>query len=113
MFDFDDEEIARQLTLVDFRLFSNIQPNEFLNQAWVKQRAPNIRAYIEHFNRTADVFAAAIVLQPTVAGRAYVMERVVRIASVRRRLPYVVFSLTVCHFAVVVCEIPSRILTGG
>lgn len=32
VFDFDPEEIARQLTLIDFSLFAKIKPAELLNQ---------------------------------------------------------------------------------
>ena len=32
LFDFDPEEIARQLTIIDFRLFAKIKPAELLNQ---------------------------------------------------------------------------------
>ena len=31
-FEFDDLEIARQLTLIDQKLFSTIRPREFLNR---------------------------------------------------------------------------------
>lgn len=47
-------EIARQLSLVDYKLFSNIQPKEFLSQAWSKEalkaRSPNVRAMIKRSN---------------------------------------------------------------
>ena len=32
VFDFDPEEIARQLTIIDFSLFAKIKPAELLNQ---------------------------------------------------------------------------------
>ena len=32
VFDFDPEEIARQMTLIDFSLFARIKPSELLNQ---------------------------------------------------------------------------------
>ena len=32
IFDFDPEEVARQLTLIDFSLFAKIKPAELLNQ---------------------------------------------------------------------------------
>jgi hypothetical protein len=31
----DDEEIARQLTLMHFELYQAIQPSEFLNKSWL------------------------------------------------------------------------------
>eukprot|EP00698_Gefionella_okellyi_P018319 TRINITY_DN547_c0_g1_i1.p1 TRINITY_DN547_c0_g1~~TRINITY_DN547_c0_g1_i1.p1 ORF type:complete len:563 (-),score=100.42 TRINITY_DN547_c0_g1_i1:341-2029(-) len=86
MFDYDDEEIARQLTLMDFALFANIQPNEFFGQAWVKQKAPNIKAYIEHFDRTAKVVASAILLQQSAVGRSFVISRITRVAAYLRQM---------------------------
>ena len=102
IFDFDDEEIARQLTLMDLALFQNIQPTEFFGQAWVKQKAPNIKAYIEHFDRTATAFESAILLQvrynhslfqrvsntcqPTAVGRSFVFSRITRIAAYLRQM---------------------------
>ena len=32
VFDFDAEEIARQMTIIDFSLFAMIKPSELLNQ---------------------------------------------------------------------------------
>ena len=32
VFDFDPQEIARQLTLIDFSLFTKIKPEDLLNQ---------------------------------------------------------------------------------
>lgn len=45
-FDLEPIEIARQMTLVEYELFTAINPTEFLDQAWMKddkeKRAPNI-----------------------------------------------------------------------
>ena len=32
LFDFDPEEIARQLTIIDYSLFMKIKPSEWMNQ---------------------------------------------------------------------------------
>ena len=32
VFDFDPEEIARQMTIIDFSLFARVKPSELLNQ---------------------------------------------------------------------------------
>ncbi len=46
--DFDELEIARQLTVMEFELFRQIQPSECLNQSWLqaKAKAPNVSATI-------------------------------------------------------------------
>lgn len=42
--DFDDLEVARQLTLLENEWFKQIQPTECLNQAWIRDKsaAPNV-----------------------------------------------------------------------
>jgi hypothetical protein len=41
----DDEEIARQLTLMHFELYQAIQPSEFLNKSWLD---PHLRFKVHH-----------------------------------------------------------------
>jgi son of sevenless-like protein len=52
---FHSEEIARQLTLIEFELFQKIKPWEFLGLQWNKKdkdlKAPNILAMIQRFNQ--------------------------------------------------------------
>ena len=49
-------EVVRQLSLLDFEVFSRIQPNELLGQAWARKgaemRAPYVLAMIKRFNDT-------------------------------------------------------------
>ena len=40
IFDFDPEEVARQMTIIDFSLFDKIKPAELLNQVR-KRRGKN------------------------------------------------------------------------
>jgi hypothetical protein len=44
---FSEEEIALQLTLIDFNLYSAIKPVELLNQAWNKASINRCKLYIE------------------------------------------------------------------
>lgn len=51
--DIDPLELARQLTIMDGRLFARITPQECLGKAWPKQygsEAPNISAMIDMSN---------------------------------------------------------------
>jgi hypothetical protein len=52
--DFHPEEIARQLTLIEYSLYKKIKPWECLNQNWMKadkeNKAPNIIGMITRFN---------------------------------------------------------------
>jgi len=54
VWDYDVEEIARQLTLIDFESYSAIKPTELLNQKWSKKKlqdqAPNVLALIDRFS---------------------------------------------------------------
>ena len=67
VFDFDPEEIARQLTLIDCALFSKIKPAELLNQAWQKarhrHRAQNILRLVERVNNLTLWVATTILSQ--------------------------------------------------
>jgi son of sevenless-like protein len=51
--DIDPLELARQLTIMDGRLFAKITPQECLGKAWPKEygsEAPNISAMIDMSN---------------------------------------------------------------
>ena len=53
--EWDPIEIARQLILIEFKIFERIQPKECLNQAWNKEnrenKAPNIHEMIVRTNK--------------------------------------------------------------
>jgi hypothetical protein len=48
----DDFEIAKQFCLIEFEIYQNIAPMEFINLNWSKHKhlAPNILSFIAHFN---------------------------------------------------------------
>lgn len=54
LLDFHPEEVARQLSLIENRLYSSIPHQEFLNEAWTKSdkyiKAPNTLKLTNHFN---------------------------------------------------------------
>eukprot|EP01132_Coremiostelium_polycephalum_P009381 gene9381-11523_t len=91
LFDFDDEEIARQLTLYEFMLYSSIKPTEFLNQAWNKpliaaRKSPTILQMISRFN-DVGLWVVKLILEPDrVKTRAKRMERIIKIAEKLREL---------------------------
>jgi hypothetical protein len=74
VFDFDPEEIARQLTIIDFSLFAKIKPAELLNQAWqkpkYKDRAQNILRLVERMNNLTLWVATTILSQKDIQQRA-------------------------------------------
>eukprot|EP00002_Diphylleia_rotans_P000841 TRINITY_DN1044_c0_g2_i2.p1 TRINITY_DN1044_c0_g2~~TRINITY_DN1044_c0_g2_i2.p1 ORF type:complete len:942 (+),score=200.02 TRINITY_DN1044_c0_g2_i2:261-2828(+) len=85
MQDFPIAEIARQLTLIDFEVYSSIQPVEFLNQAWnvakYKYRAPNLLYYIQRFNTVSKWVASCILWHEDVNSRALMWARMVSLAE--------------------------------
>jgi len=89
--DIDPVELAKQLTLIDYQLFSQIQATELLNQYWTKakynhQKSPNILKCIENFNFVANIVSAAIVNEEKVRQRAKIMAYFIKVAMNLRKL---------------------------
>lgn len=84
IFVLEPEEIARQLTLLEFECFSKIMPYEFLNQAWTKAdaeiRAPNILACTKRFNETALWVVKSILDVKSVRARAGRLIKLIEVA---------------------------------
>ncbi|KAI3633678.1 hypothetical protein MIR68_008625 [Amoeboaphelidium protococcarum] len=84
--DLEPLEVARQMTLVEFELFSNIRPTEFLNQAWMKAdkeiKAPNICNMTKWSNHiTRWVVTEIISIKDSPKTRAVIFERMIMIAQ--------------------------------
>ena len=84
-FDLDPLEIARQLTLIEYHLFTAVKPTEFLDQAWMKDdretRAPNICQMTKWSNHvTYWVVSEIASAQESVKQRAGVYERFIAVA---------------------------------
>jgi len=73
------QDIAEQLTLIDFDIFKNIKPNELLNQSWnkpkLKHRAPNVIAAIQRSTRVSFWVATMVLSQDDKQYRLKMMER--------------------------------------
>jgi len=78
-------EVARQLTLLDSRIFRSIARSECFGQAWNKKAknmySPNLTAMIERFNRGAVWVTYAVVSVPDLEERIKVLRRFVLIAN--------------------------------
>eukprot|EP01094_Clydonella_sp_ATCC50884_P016857 TRINITY_DN2846_c0_g1_i1.p1 TRINITY_DN2846_c0_g1~~TRINITY_DN2846_c0_g1_i1.p1 ORF type:complete len:1130 (-),score=536.32 TRINITY_DN2846_c0_g1_i1:96-3485(-) len=85
LMDIHPEELARQLTLIEYDLYKNIKPWECLNQSWAKKdketRAPNILAMIQRFNQVSNWVATEVVKVEQVKQRAKVLQHVIEIAE--------------------------------
>ncbi|KAJ3444236.1 ras guanine nucleotide exchange factor i-related [Anaeramoeba flamelloides] len=89
-FDIDEEEIARQLTLIEFEIYSKIRPPELLNLAWskskLKHRAPNVINFIKRFNVVSQWAATIILKKKKIRERARTISWFLRIADHLRKL---------------------------
>jgi len=81
----DEEEVARQLTLLDSELYRCIRPAELLNQSWahphLQHRSPNLCAFIRRFNSVSTWVISAILRPERARQRARAMTRFIRIAE--------------------------------
>lgn len=88
LMDIDTLEMARQLTIMDFNLYSSIRPVECLDKAWSKDSgdensnvAINIRASIEYCNEVTSWVSDAILSQSDIKKRSNVIKHWVQIAE--------------------------------
>lgn len=87
--DIDVTEFARQLTIVESRLYAKIKPTECLNKTWQRKvaenepdPAPNVKALILHSNQMTNWVAEIILAQTDVKKRLVVIKHFVAVADV-------------------------------
>ena len=90
--DIDATEFARQLTIIESRLYGKIRPTECLNKTWQKKLAPgepdpaaNVKALILHSNQLTNWVAQMILTQQDVKRRVIVIKHFVNVADVSQR----------------------------
>jgi len=90
LMDIHDEELARQLTLMEFATFRAIKPSELLNQIWNKpkqrHRAPNVVKMIRQFNEISNWVSTSIVSSQKIRQRVKVMTKFIRLADILRKM---------------------------
>eukprot|EP01129_Flabellula_baltica_P014536 TRINITY_DN6981_c0_g1_i1.p1 TRINITY_DN6981_c0_g1~~TRINITY_DN6981_c0_g1_i1.p1 ORF type:complete len:1107 (-),score=304.83 TRINITY_DN6981_c0_g1_i1:11-3331(-) len=88
--DMDPEEVARQLTLVEWDLWKKIEPWECLNLAWTKkdkeERAPNLLTMIDRFNLVSGWVASTICTIENQNKRCKAAKKFVQIADALYRM---------------------------
>jgi hypothetical protein len=79
-----EEEIARQICLMDFQKFKPIQPRECLNQNWSKHKdnAPNLLNMIEGFNKMTSWVQIEILSITDLNKRVKMLKKFFKIAEV-------------------------------
>eukprot|EP01132_Coremiostelium_polycephalum_P000405 gene405-512_t len=86
----NESEIARQLTLIEFNIFSRIEPTELLDQSWnkdsLKHKSPNIIELINRANKISYWVASLILWQEDIADRVKVIEKFILIAKYLREI---------------------------
>lgn len=89
--DIDPLEFARQLTIVESKLYGRIKPVECLEKIWEKKdsdehgdRAPNVRALILHSNQMTNCVAEMILNHTEVKKRVAVIRHFIAIADVSK-----------------------------
>ena len=93
--DIDATEFARQLTIMESKLYGRIKAVEFLDKTWQKKSmkdagpdpAPNVKALILHSNQLTNWVAEMILLHPEVKKRVMVIKHFVTIADVSPAMP--------------------------
>jgi hypothetical protein len=92
--------IAQQMTLIDFDLFSMIQPIEFLDEAWNKPklqwRSPNLIRFIQRTNKTSLWVASTILQQSKLFDRVDIVEKFIYLAEVISLSLFLSFSASNC-----------------
>ncbi|KAG8632155.1 hypothetical protein KVT40_001295 [Elsinoe batatas] len=91
--DIDTLEFARQLTIIESRLYCKIKPTECLSKTWQKKLneneadpAPNVKSLILHSNQLTNWVAQMILTQADVKRRQIVIKHFVSIADKCRQL---------------------------
>lgn len=87
--DIDPTEFARQLTIIESRLYGKIKPTECLNKTWQRKLGPedpepaaNVKALILHSNQLTNWVAEMILNQSDVKKRVVVIKHFVTVADV-------------------------------
>ena len=93
--DIDPTEFARQLTIIESRLYGKIKPTECLNKTWQKKLGPddpdpaaNVKALILHSNQLTNWVAEMILNQSDVKKRVVVIKHFVTVADVSTPFQY-------------------------
>lgn len=88
--DYDPQELARQITLIDHEQLAAVKSYEFLDTAWSKEdketRCPNLMKLIKRFNLSTFWVATEILQAPDKAARTNLLKHFILITKWLRKL---------------------------
>eukprot|EP01126_Amoeba_proteus_P050735 TRINITY_DN6019_c0_g1_i5.p1 TRINITY_DN6019_c0_g1~~TRINITY_DN6019_c0_g1_i5.p1 ORF type:complete len:164 (-),score=42.09 TRINITY_DN6019_c0_g1_i5:12-503(-) len=79
------EAIAQQMTRIEWKIWSQIKPYEFLDLAWTQDdravRAANVLAMIERFNYVSSWVATQICMEERLRDRVKLVSKLIHVAQ--------------------------------
>ncbi|ETO37008.1 Ras guanine nucleotide exchange factor [Reticulomyxa filosa] len=79
------DELADQITLMDFRIFSRIKPRECMGQAWKKKEnrvnSPHILQMIQQFNNLTTFVQIQILREKSLKDRGRAVKRIIKMGE--------------------------------
>ena len=82
------EDLSDQITLMDYKIFSNIAERECIGQAWKKKKeqSPNVLAMIQQFNNLTVFVQLQILSEKTLRDRSKAIKRIIKMGERFREL---------------------------
>jgi len=77
------EDLAEQITLMDYRVFSSIAERECIGQAWKKKKecSPNVLAMIQQFNSLTVFVQLQILQEKSLSQRSKAIKRIIKMGE--------------------------------
>jgi len=81
----DELDIAQQLTLIEFDIYSQVKEMELLGQAWSSEKkshiSQNVSQLLQRANRTANWVSTCVLIQSKVKDRTKILSKFMNIAK--------------------------------
>jgi son of sevenless-like protein len=78
-------ETARQMTLIEFEIFSRIKPEELLEKAWTRDDkekvSPNVMTLVTRFNQAVQWMVTQVVSEASPRKREAILDKLLKIAQ--------------------------------
>jgi hypothetical protein len=88
--DMDPKDVARQLTLIEYQLYSQIEHDELLDAKWsvakVRHLSPHLNTFVERFNHMSYWISSIILRQSGLQERGRTLINLIRVEDFLRQL---------------------------